>query len=88
MIKFIKPTNFNGADLESELLIKGIKLQSLPEVIGDDLFLAIDESESKVTGDVVKKHNGNIIPTDNSVKKAALFERLGMTPEEIAIIIG
>ncbi len=86
MIKFIKPTNFNGADLESELLNKGIKLQSLAEVIGDDLFLAIDDSESKVAGDVVKNHNGTIIAPEQTV--ADKLASLGLNLQDIKTALG
>lgn len=86
MIKFIRPTNFNGADLEAELLIKGIKLQSLPEVIGDDLFLAIDESESTVAAEVVKNHNGTIVAPEQTITEK--LASLGINLQDIKTALG
>ena len=68
MIKFIKPTNLNGAELLDELNAAGIAITESPFVNATgDLYLQIAEADTKKAEAVVLAHNGTTIAPEPSI---------------------
>lgn len=82
MIKFIKPTNLNGAELLDELNAAGVSISEPPFVDGNgDLYLEISDSDAKKAETVVLSHNGNTaIPEPTIADKLA---SVGLSLEEL-----
>ena len=69
MIEFSKPVNFNGAELVSELEQSGISINDRPLIDGNgNLWLDIDEKDKLKVEDILKNHNGTIIPPEPTLE--------------------
>ena len=88
MIEFNKPTNLNGKELLEELAADGVTVTGRPEVELEILRLDISEADKAKTEKIVAQHNGKTTDVDRSAEKAALLERLGITAEEAALLLG
>jgi hypothetical protein len=89
MIKFDKPTNLNGTELLAELNAAKVKITEPPTVDGNnELWLEIDAKDETKATPIVAAHNGTIIPPDKTVARKAILDRLGLTADEAAILLG
>ena len=91
MIKFNKPENLNGAELIADL--KAIKIivneQTSPFIDGNgDLWLDIDAKDEAKAKPIVAAHNGTIVAPDKSAQRQAIADRLGLTADELAVLLG
>lgn len=91
MIQFEKPVNLNGDELLDELLAVGIvldKWKQAPSIDGNGvMWLDIAEADEAKATSIVAAHNGTTVAPDNSVAKAALLARLGITAEEAQLLL-
>ncbi len=88
MIQFTKPTNLNGAELLAELNANGITINEPPMVDGaGNLWLEIVDADQNKTAPIVAAHNGTIVPQDNSAAKATLLAKLGITADEVKLLL-
>lgn len=93
MIQFTKPTNLNGGELIAELKTAKITIKGFPYLDGNnDLWLDIPAKDEDKARTIVDAHNGTV---DDSAKlaakadeKSALLARLGLTQDELEIILG
>jgi hypothetical protein len=68
MIKYIKPTNLNGAELLDELNAAGISITEPPFVDGNgDLYLDIVDADAKKAEAVVLAHNGTTVSPEPTI---------------------
>ena len=89
MISFTKPQNLNGAELLEELTVAGVIVTGRPSDDGAGLlWLDIAEVDEAKALQVVSTHNGTTIAPDNSSAKAALLAKLGITAEEVQLLLG
>ena len=88
MIEFKKPTNLNGKELLEELAAAGVSVTGRPNVELEILRLDISEADKAKTEKIVAQHNGTTTDVDRSAEKAALLERLGITANEVALLLG
>jgi hypothetical protein len=88
MIEFVKPTNLNGKELLEELAAGGVAVTGRPNVELEILRLDIKPADKAKATKIIADHNGNTVDVDRSAEKAAVLERLGITAEEAALILG
>lgn len=89
LIKFNTPTNLNGEELVSELKAIGIEVTGRPLIDENkELWLNIIESDEEAAATVVASHNGTMVAPDVTSAKAALLAKLGITEEEVALLLG
>jgi hypothetical protein len=92
MIKFNKPTNLNGAELLDELAAVGIVLDKdlqSPFIDGNgDFWLDVAAKDKSKAEKVVAAHNGTLIVPDLSAQKQAILDRIGLTADELKMILG
>lgn len=89
MIKFDKPENLNGTELLAELNAAKIKITEPPIVDGNnDLWLDIDGKDESKAQPIVAAHNGTIVAPDKSAQRQAIAERLGLTADELQVLLG
>jgi hypothetical protein len=92
VIKFNKPENLNGAELRIELAEEGIQLKGSFNdlndiyVVGEDLFLNIDEEFLSKANEVVANHNGTIVAPKLSVEDK--LASVGLSLEELKAALG
>ena len=92
MIKFDKPTNLNGAELLDELAAVGIVLDKdlqSPVIDGNgDFWLDVASKDKSKAEKVVAAHNGTLIAPDLSAQKQVILDRIGLTADELKMILG
>jgi hypothetical protein len=88
MIEFNKPTNLNGKELLEELAAGGVIVTGRIEVELEILRLDIKPADKTKATKIIADHNGNTVDIDRSAEKAAVLERLGITAEEAALLLG
>jgi hypothetical protein len=89
MIKFDKPANLNGAELLAELKTAKIDVNGLPTIdANNDLWLDVKSADEAKAKSVVDDHNGNTIAPDLSAARQQILDRLGLTADEVAILLG
>jgi hypothetical protein len=89
MILFTKPANLNGAELLDELSAVGVVVKGYP--LADDngnVWLDIKLTDKTKTEKVVATHNGTTIAPDKTAARQTILDRLGLTAEEAAILLG
>lgn len=91
MSKHKTPTQLNGTQLREELRAAGVEISDGSGsivVINDEMILDIADKDAAKAEKVVVAHVG-IDQEDPAVAvKAALLERLGITAEEAALLLG
>ena len=86
MIKFIKPTNLNGAELLDELNAAGITITEPPFVDGNgDLYLDITNSHAKKAESVIAAHNGTTIAPEPTIEDKLASVGLSLTDLKSAL---
>jgi hypothetical protein len=92
MIKFNKPENLNGAELLDELAAVGIVLDKdlqSPLIDGNgDFWLDVASKDKSKAEAVVAAHNGTIIAPDLTTQKQAILDRIGLTADEVKLLLG
>ena len=89
MIQFTKPTNLNGSELLAELSTIGVVVKGDPLDDGNgNLWLDIKSTDKTKTEGIVASHNGTVIAPNNATARAAILDRLGITADEAAILLG
>jgi hypothetical protein len=92
MIKFNKPENLNGAELRIELADEGIQLKGSFNdlndiyVVGDDLFLNIDQEFALKANEIVANHNGTILSPQLSVEEK--LASVGLNLDDLKAALG
>ena len=82
MIKFIKPTNLNGAELLKELNAGGVVVSTNPMLDGDaNLWLDIAKADEAKAKTIVASHNGTVIAPDQTI--AEKLASVGLSIEEL-----
>ena len=89
MIKFDKPVNFNGTELLAALKAAKIKITELPTIDGNgDLWLEIKSDDEVATKTILDAHNGTTVAPNLSAQRKTILDRLGITADEAAILLG
>jgi len=89
MIKFDKPENLNGTELLDELKAAKVNISEPPVIDGNgDFWLDIDVKDKSKAEDVVAAHNGTTVAPDKSAARQTVLDRLGITAEEAALLLG
>jgi hypothetical protein len=89
MIKFNLPTNLNGSQLLKELNDAKIKINQPPFLDGNnDLWLNIDVKDQAKAKAIVDAHNGTTVAPDLSAQRQAIADRLGLTADELQVLLG
>jgi len=87
MKSFTRPKFFNGAEFILELKAANVKISGRPEIDGDGVLWLNVTDEAK-TQEILNNHNGTIISPDNSTARQAVLDRLGLTADEAALLLG
>ena len=88
MISFPKPTNLNGTELLAELNASDVKITESPVIDGEGNFwLDIAEADKAKATPIVAAHNGTIIAPNNSAAKAELLAKLGISSDEVKLLL-
>jgi hypothetical protein len=87
MKSFVKPEFFNGAELIAELKTAKVKVSGYPEIDGNGVLWLNVTDEAK-TQEVLDAHVGTVVAPDLSAQRKAILDRLGLTAEEAAILLG
>jgi hypothetical protein len=88
MSKHKTPVQLNGTQLRDELRAAGVEISDQPGsiiVINDELILDINDKDKGKADAVVSSHVGI---DEVLTAKDALLQRLGITAEEAALLIG
>jgi hypothetical protein len=89
MIKFNKPINLNGTELLNELNAGNVAISNPPEIDGNgDFWLDIAKKDEAKATLIVAAHNGTIIAPDKTAARQAILDRLGLSADEAAILLG
>jgi hypothetical protein len=89
MIKFNKPENLNGTELLAELKVAKVTITQPPLVDGNnDLWLDIAEKDATKAAGIVAAHNGTTVAPDKAAARQAILDRLGITADEAALLLG
>lgn len=86
MKSFDKPDFFNGAELITELEAVGVKINGYPEIDGNGV-LWLDVTDEVKTQEVLNNHVGTTVIPDLTVKRQAVLDKLGLTAEEVAVLL-
>jgi hypothetical protein len=87
MKSFTLPKFFNGAELIEELKTAKVKVNGRPEIDGNGI-LWLDVTDETKTQEVLDAHVGTTNRPDLSIKRQEILNRLGLTEEEAAILLG
>ena len=87
MLEFTKPTNLNGKELLEELAAGGVVVTGRPNVELEILRLNIQSKDKNKAEAIVAAHNGTTILPDRSADKTALLEKLGISEEELVLLL-
>lgn len=89
MIKFDKPTNLNGTELLTELNAVGVKITESPVIdSNNELWLDIAVKDELTAKPIVTAHNGTTVAPDKSAQRQEILDRLGLTADEAALLLG
>ena len=88
MIEFVKPTNLNGKELLEELAAGGVTVTGRPNVELEVLRLDIKASDKSNAEKIILAHNGTTTAPDLTAEKQAILQKLGITADEISILLG
>jgi hypothetical protein len=89
MIQFDKPQNLNGTELLAELNAGKVSIIHAPVIDGNgDFWLDIDTKDKVKASSIVAAHNGTISAPDHSTARQAILDRLGITADEAALLLG
>ena len=89
MTKFNKPENLNGTELLTELNAAKVTITQPPLVDGNnDLWLDIADKDATKAAGIVAAHNGTTVAPDKAVARQAILDRLGITADEAALLLG
>jgi hypothetical protein len=89
VIKFNKPENLNGTELLAELNAGKVNITKPPSVDGNnDLWLDIADKDAASAADIVAAHNGTTVAPDKTAARQAILDRLGITADEAALLLG
>ena len=88
MITFDKPINLNGAELIEELKAVGIVIDEKynPKVLGDELFLDIDEKDKAKAATVVAAHNGTMVAAEPTLDEK--LASVGLSVSDLKAALG
>jgi len=87
MIKFIKPSNLNGAELLQELNAEGVLVTTNPLVDGDgNLWLDITEKDQDKAKTIVEAHNGTIVPSEPTIDEK--LASVGLSINDLKAALG
>jgi len=87
MKSFTRPEFFNGTELIAELKIAKVKINGRPE-IDENGILWLDVTDEVKTQEVLDNHVGTVVSPDLSIKRKVILDRLGLTADEAALLIG
>jgi hypothetical protein len=87
IMEFTIPTQFNGVQLQNELKAAGVKLNDYPRLVDDKLVLDIAKKDETKTQAIVDAH----VAVDNSAaiaaQRQAILDRVGLTADELALLL-
>lgn len=88
MIQFTRPINLNGEELLSQLNAGGVKIEQSPLLDdNNDLWLDVSEKDKAKATVIVAAHNGTTVAVDNTPAKDALLAKLGITADEVKLLL-
>jgi hypothetical protein len=88
MIQFTRPTNLNGEELRAELNAGGVVVNQPPLIDAENnLWLEIAEKDKAKAKVIVAAHNGTTVAVDNTPAKDALLAKLGITADEVKLLL-
>lgn len=88
MEQFNKPTQLNGRQLLAELVAANIKVNDDPTIDGEGvLLLDIAKGDKEKAAAIVASHIGVDDVDDLLSKKQEIFEKLGLTADEIKLVL-
>jgi hypothetical protein len=89
MLKFTKPVKLNGEQLINELNAAGVKITEIPFLDGNgDLWLDVAEKDKEKAESIVAAHVGIDQELQKQAARAEILNRLGLTADEAAILLG
>ena len=83
MKTFTKPLNLNGAELISQLLSVGIKVDRITQNTPDTISFETDNEELAVS--VIEKHNGTTVAPQLTV--ADKLASVGLSIDELRVVL-
>lgn len=87
-MEFNIPAQLNGTQLQKELKDAAIKLNDYPRIVDGKLILDISESDKAKAKQVVESHIGIDSSVAQAAARMAILEKLGLTEEEAAVLLG
>ena len=87
MKSFTLPEFFNGAEFIEELKTAKVKINGFPEIDANGI-LWLDVTDEVKTQQVLDNHNGTVVAPDLSVQRQAIADRLGLTADELKVLLG
>lgn len=91
MSKHTTPAQLNGTQLREELRAAGVDIsddRGSIVIINDEMILDIKDKDKAKADQVIAAHVGVDQEDPTAAAKAALLERLGITAEEAALLLG
>jgi len=92
MIKFNKPESLNGSQLRQELNNAGVKISNEPDALfidgNGDFWLIIDKEDEAKARPIVDAHVGVDQTPIIEAKRQAILDRLGLTADEVKLLLG
>jgi hypothetical protein len=82
------PTQLNGVQLQKELKDAGIKLNDYPRLVDGKLVLDIAKKDETKAQAIVDAHVGIDNSAEIEAQRQAILDRIGLTADELKLIIG
>jgi hypothetical protein len=82
------PTQLNGVQLQKELKDAGIKLNDHPRLVDGKLVLDIAKKDETKAKTIVDAHVGIDNSAEIEAQRQAILDRIGLTADELKLIIG
>jgi hypothetical protein len=87
-MEFNIPEQLNGVQLQKELKEAGIKLNDYPRLVDGKLVLDIAKKDETKAQAIVDAHVGIDNSAEIEAQRQAILDRIGLTADELKLIIG
>jgi len=87
-MEFNIPAQLNGVQLQKELKDAGIKLNDYPRLVDGKLVLDIAKKDETKAKAIVDAHVGVDNSAEIEAQRQAILDRIGLSADELAILLG
>lgn len=87
-MEFNIPAQLNGVQLQKELKDAGIKFTDYPRLVDSKLILDIAKKDETKAKAIVDAHVGIDNSAEIAAQRQAILDRIGLSADELAVLLG